>query len=363
MNNVHSDIKIVHIVTNLLKINFGIWNAAVFGSEYLNKHFRVSSFLWVCSDSQKMSIPGVDISYLDKRLSKDNILNQIQAWNLHHTNTIFVSHGCWQTPTRLGFKLQKMGFKWLYVPHGMLEPWSMQHKKWKKFLYFSLIEKRLTKKAHGIRAVSEVEKQNLQIRFGREIFKIENGVKILPLKNKKKNEKVFLFMARLHHKKGILPLVKAWTACTKTNKNYKLVIAGPDEGELIKIQSFLNADETLEYKGAVYGDAKQALLERAHYFVLPSHSEGFPTSVVEAMSYGLVPLISSGCNFQAVFTEKLGYQIEPDEKNISDVLDALKKEDFNEQLSFRNHQYIQEHNSEKHIAEQLLTTYTNVLEG
>ena len=41
-----------------------------------------------------------------------------------------------------------------------------------------------------------------------------------------------LFLSRIHEKKGIELLVKAWTECENTH--WVLTIAGPDESNLIK---------------------------------------------------------------------------------------------------------------------------------
>src|SRR5690606_2109470 len=147
-----------------------------------------------------------------------------------------------------------------------------------------------------VRAVSRPEKANLEKQLGRGVTLVENGV-TLPedLPPKDDQETLFLFMARLHYKKGVAPLVRAWKRVMDGAGEKTLVIAGPDEGELEKIRPLLTGN--VRYIGAVYGKEKEDWLKRSHYYFLPSFSEGFPTSVLEAMSYGLTPLITAGCNF------------------------------------------------------------------
>ena len=113
--------------------------------------------------------------------------------------------------------------------------------------------------------------------------------------------------------------------------------------------------------GPQYGDEKIELLKKSHYYVLPSYSEGFPSSVVEAMSYGAIPLISPGCNFQAVYENKLGYRITPLKKDVAEVLSLVSGKTFDHALSLRNHEYIKAHNSEERIGEQLLALYKHLL--
>ena len=356
--------NVVHLVPQLAQINFGIWNAAIFASGYLREYRQISSHLWVISEPDKKSTfsPDVNVVYFRGGSTADGeFTKHINRCDLDVKDTVFVSHGCWQKPSRLGYRAKQKGFTWICAPHGMLEPWSMQHKRWKKFFYFSLIERRMLSFAHGIRAVSENEQRNLKDLFQREVFLVENGVAVEPYAPKSDDEKVFLFISRLHHKKGILPFVQAWVEVMKGHLKNKLIIAGPDEGELEKLQPYLG-NTSIEYVGPVYGDEKKSLMRRSHYFVLPSYSEGFPTSVVEAMSYGLIPLISSGCNFPAVFTERLGHQVEPDTSSLSNVLNELKNGSFDEPLSRRNHAYVERHNSETYIGEQLMEMYTKLLQ-
>ena len=46
----------------------------------------------------------------------------------------------------------------------------------------------------------------------------------------------------------------------------------------------------MTFRSPVDGHEKEALFKQSDIFILPSYSEGFPLSVLEAMSYGL-PLI------------------------------------------------------------------------
>lgn len=352
--------NIVHIVSSLDRINFGIWNAAIFGSSYLHDRFSFKSEVWICQEEKSKEIHlSIPVVWVGDTTARQTVIENLRKKKLTPQNTLVVTHGCWLMPTRLGSKLKDLGFRWLYVPHGMLEPWSLKQGRIKKLLYFYFYERSAIKKATRIRAVSEEEQKNLLKKLGGHIDLVENGVQVSALQQKNADEEIYLFMARLHHKKGIFPLVKAWHQVMANVKNKTLVIAGPDEGELNKIQPFLG--NNIQYVGAIYGEEKIALLKRAHYFVLPSFSEGFPTSVLEAMSYGLIPLISDGCNFNQVFSEGLGYKVEPDPVNIGLVLQDLKEKEFDKSLSLKNHQYILNHYSEARIGEKLFNLYSEMM--
>jgi glycosyltransferase involved in cell wall biosynthesis len=352
-------VKIVHIVANINPVNFGVWNAAIFASDYLLQKYSLESFLWVCSPPASHSIASsISVEFLGHHQSfaKTNLRERLKEFLPGHT--VFVSHGCWLSPTWLGYELTKLGFYWVYTPHGMLEPWSINSKGWKKKLYFLAVERWRAKAADAIRAVSSVERNNLSILLKKPVTLIENGVDIVLYKKKEISEIVFLFLGRLHGKKGVALLAKAWDESMKNSTNAKLIIAGPDEGELEKIAPLINGN--MSYVGPVYGEKKNRLLQQAHYFVLPSFSEGFPTSVVEAMSYGVIPVISQGCNFNAVFDSNLGYKIETTVMSIANQLKYLADRKVDDELSGRVADYVRANNSSSALGDKLFRFYSAI---
>lgn len=351
--------KIIHIVATINRINFGVWNAAIFGSIYLKEKYQVQSVLWICKESFTQGIQP-DIDYFFFKKNDINLIGFLKWLKKHDKNdTIIVSHGAWLLPTRLGFLAKLAGYKWITVPHGMHEPWQANGgiKKW---LYFHLIELTMIKRANIIKAVSDSERINLEKTTNRQITTVYNGVimKSNEVIEKKKKPINYLFMARLSKKKGIIHLVKAWSETMGNENDIILNIAGPDEGEFEKIKPYLS--KNIKYLGPVYDDGKEKLLTETHYYILPSYSEGFPTSVVEAMSYGAIPIISKGCNFPHVFENKLGYEIEPDADSVSGVLKKLKTLDYDPALSRQNQQFIYNNFTDRKIGEDLYKMYKSL---
>lgn len=353
--------RIIHIVSSVSKINFGIWNAAIFASEYLQSVFNVSSELWVSSKGETGNFEP-QIPYLFLRKNQRTVRgfgNLLENYN--RSETIIVTHGAWLLPTRLGFISRMSGFKWIYTPHGMFEPDYSSGGYLKKYIYYNLVEKRLLLKSDMVRAVSYSEEANLKKKFRKDIIMIYNGVKMPQVTNLEKHESeiTFLFLARLQKKKGLIYLVKAWADFMYDHQNVKLMIAGPDEGELALVGPYIK--KNIYYVGPVFNEDKIKLFKEAHYYVLPSYSEGFPTSVVEAMSYGCIPLISEGCNFPVIFTEKLGYEIKPDENSIRETLKKVIEKPFDNNLSLRNRYFVQQNLTEDIIGNQLYSLYEKLL--
>ncbi len=113
--------------------------------------------------------------------------------------------------------------------------------------------------------------------------------------------KIFLFLSRVHPKKGLPDLLRAWAQTNPQLQNWALVVVGPDElaheSELREIAGGLGIASQITFAGPAYGEQKRLFLAAADAFVLPSLSEGFSMAVLEAAAVGLPILFTSECNF------------------------------------------------------------------
>jgi glycosyltransferase involved in cell wall biosynthesis len=314
----------LNLVDQVSPVNFGIWHAAVASSEFLYKQFDIES--WLVAPESEQEIDPIQFPFLKVHRLKTTSATEARNFfsGFDSTKTVVITHGAWQYPSRWGAVAKKMGFPWVYTPHGMLEPWSMNQKRWKKFLYFFLVEKRLAGQASIVRAVGGPESKNLERVFSR-VVHIPNGIYPTNILSSAKPETPvsFLYLARLHHKKGVVPLAKAWLRSIPGNSpGFKLTIAGTDDGEQNLMEQIIREcpSGNLEFVGPQFGEGKNALFQKGHFYVLPSQSEGFPTSVVEAMGAGLIPIITEGCNFPEAFKNQVAIKTGTGEEEILQAL-------------------------------------------
>lgn len=364
--------NIINIVDNLTPINYGIWNAAINTSPILKSDYNITSWLVYPPIPQLPDLSSYQVKLIPLNQTFFHDPAKILATrDINPQNAIIVTHGCWMQPSRVGAKLKQSGYHWIFTPHGMLEPWPLKHKKYKKLVYYHLREKWLIKNADVIRAVGLPEKNNLNKKFPEQkVNLIPNGVNLpQSISDKDLKKKTILFLSRLHSKKGVLPLVQAFIKSVLfEDPEYELIVAGPDEGELPKMMAEMNHQyqyHNIKYMGSVYNQEKENLLQSSAIFILPSFSEGFPTSVVEAMGYGLIPIITPGCNFPEVFDKNLGFKTSTDQNAIIQSLNQLKSIPNNQlfQLSRQNHQFIANHYSLHHIATQQSHLAHQLLKG
>lgn len=223
-------------------------------------------------------------------------------------NDIVHLHSLWQYPSILLNQLNKgKKFKKIVSPHGMLDPWALNNNKIRKAISLFLYEKKNLNTADCIHALCEQEYRDIRkLAPNVPVAIIPNGVYLPEIKIKEKDKnsiKQLLFLGRIHPKKGIENLIKAW-AEIKDNR-WKLVIAGVDENGheeyLKKIVFDLNLHSNIEFIGPVFGKDKESLLLTSDAFVLPSFSEGLPMSILEAWSYKLPVLMTPQCNLEIGF--------------------------------------------------------------
>lgn len=122
-----------------------------------------------------------------------------------------------------------------------------------------------------------------------------------------------LFLARVHPKKGVDNLLRAWQVVGRKFPDWELLVVGPDnEGYTGEMQT-LAADLGLarvSFLGGLYGEAKLQAYRDADLYVLPSHSENFGITVAEALAAGTPVIVTRGTPWEGVMTHGAGWWIE-----------------------------------------------------
>jgi glycosyltransferase involved in cell wall biosynthesis len=149
-------------------------------------------------------------------------------------------------------------------------------------------------------------------------FSIDN--KLEKMKNIKQIK--ILFLARLFKEKGIFELIDAFEILQKKYHHIELTIAG-DGKDYHRVEERIKDNRKINAVGHVDGEKKIELFNNSHIYCLPSYSEGLPTSVLEAMVFGL-PIITTRVGGLKNFfqNEKMGYFIKV--QNIKDLVDRIE---------------------------------------
>lgn len=103
---------------------------------------------------------------------------------------------------------------------------------------------------------------------------------------------VFCFVGRLDEKKGMKHIVNALTEIENDKiKEFHFVGDSSKKVNYRNQLSFLR--EKIRFHGFLPKDEVHTILEKSHFIVLPSKSEGFPKVIAEAACYGTIPIVSN----------------------------------------------------------------------
>jgi glycosyltransferase involved in cell wall biosynthesis len=290
-------------------------------------------------------------------------------------------HGLWLYPhfvaSRAAWRARK---PYLVSPHGMMDEWALAQGKLKKQVYGSLIEWRTLQRAAAIHAVSETEATDIKrLGFTADVVTIPNGInrnEFAQLPNPSVfttrypellNKTIFLFLGRLHPKKGLDLLVKAFTEVAKVRSDTALVFAGPDEsGCQLSIASYLDGEGLggrCLFTGMLGDEERLAALSAAHIFVLPSYSEGFPLATIEALAAGLPVILTEACNVPDIEEQGAGIIVKPEVSSLQQAMLRLADDPtVRKQMGINGRQLALDAYSWDTVAERMGSVYQTVLQ-
>lgn len=250
---------------------------------------------------------------------------------------------------------------YLVTLNGMIDPWAIRNSRWKKRLALALYERRSLNEAACLQVNSEAELKSARD-FGLKnpVVIIPNGIDLPETRNQnaesrnapwigcvEPRRKVLLFLSRIHPKKGLVNLLKAWAQTGRAEsgkrigEDWVLAIAGWEQGgheaELKQLATELNIawtdirnqpstvnhEVSILFLGPQFNKAKSACIAECDAFILPSFSEGLPMAVLEAWAYAKLVLMTPQCNLPDGYAANAALRIEADVDSIGRGLREL----------------------------------------
>ncbi len=305
------------------------------------------------------------------------LLKAIKHYELVHITAV------WNFPVWVAAVICKWHKKpYVISPRGTIYPETVALKSALiKRIYYWLFARFALKNASAIHftAQDEQDKVGGYLKLPTPSFVIPNGIntKVVdqPSANARlsahfsqlENKSYVLFLSRIHPKKGLDLLMEAFAKVTQSFPDLYLVIAGPDnEGYQAVVEEYVQkqglADRVI-FTGMLSGERKWAAYRDAALFVLPSYSENFGMSVVEAMACRTPVVISDQVGISAdIQANEAGIVTKTNAGSVADgILLLLTDTDRRQKISTNARKMVQDYYSVDSLSTAFLTKYKELI--
>lgn len=302
------------------------------------------------------------------------LVQNIKNYDIVHTIALFSYP---TSVTHLMCRLYKIPY--IINPQGMLEPWALAYKAWKKRFYYIFFEKAALQNASFLHMLSSSEAQRIEP-LGLKVPTIilPNGIhqqdfEVLPSVEiffrefpHTRNKTNILFLGRIDPKKGLDLLAPAFAVIHHQFPNTHLIVAGQDNiGFLPTAKEYFDKTHCLDavtFTGMLTGEVKHSALAVADLYVSPSYSEGFSMSVLEGMAAGIPCVITTECNFPEAATCHAAYVVPPVLEEIADaLLDCLRNPEKAERMGQQARKLVFGQYTWEQVANQLIMQYEKTI--
>lgn len=233
----------------------------------------------------------------------------------------------------LRYYAKKFKIRYILQAHGSILP--AYQKRLIKRIFDFLFGYSILNDASKVLALTKTEIEQYK-KYGVNRNKIElipNGVDLLEYSNlpnkgafKKKygiadNQKIILYLGRIHKNKGIDILISSFAELVKKLDDVKLVVVGPDYGfidDLKKQTTQLKIKEKVLFIDPLFGKNKIEAYVDADIFVTPTYS-GFPVTFLEACACG-IPIVTTNKGDELEWINTVGYLVDYNENEICDAM-------------------------------------------
>ncbi|MFQ3638726.1 MAG: glycosyltransferase, partial [Chloracidobacterium sp.] len=231
------------------------------------------------------------------------------TYDVIHTHSIFAP-----LIAAVQWHCRRQGLPYVTTPHGMLEPWALAYKAWKKRAYYKLIEQPALRGARLIQATASQEAKHIaSLDLDTPVELIPNGLRrqefeSLPASDvfyaaypALRHKRLILFFGRIDPKKGLDLLAPAFARIHEKHPTAHLLVVGQDNvGFLPRAKQFFvdaKCMNAVTFADWMSGALLYAMLRSVELHIAPSYSEGFSMGILMCIAAGAPTIKTTGCNF------------------------------------------------------------------
>ena len=246
---------------------------------------------------------GVDLLY--------GTMPDLKGYDLVHL------HGLWDPALhKVARACCKAAIKYVISPRGMLDPWALSVKKWKKKIALWLYQRRDLRCATAFHVTAQEELFHVRdVGLKQPCIVAPNAVDLpleMPPRCGGNKVKTAIFLSRLHPGKGLLSLAEAWAKIRPSG--WKMKVVGPDsyghKKDVLDSLVRLGIGDDWEFVDALDDVKKWEAYRSADLLVHPSVSENFGITIAEGLAAELPVICTKGTPWGVVEERKCGWWID-----------------------------------------------------
>ena len=267
----------------------------------------------------------------------------------------------------------------VWSTHGMTAPWAMRHKWLKKKIAWWMFQRRDLESAAVIHCTTEQEnKWNEALGF-KNCFVAPLGTQELQLTQFQSptpthnSNYTLLFVGRIHPVKGLINLIRAWHILHESTcsawLDWKLRIVGPDEANHLsclksEVRS-LGLEDSVEFVGPKFGEELSREYDACDCLVLPSFTENFGATVVDAMAHGKPVITSTFAPWREVAERGCGWWVSNEPESLARAIGEMMglRDEERAAMGAKGLGLVAEKYSWPAVAETVLNAYHSILKG
>ena len=215
---------------------------------------------------------------------------------------------------------------------------------------------------HNIVVALDIKEKLLQLGIPKEkISYLPSGVdtELFHPSQPRKDVNSIVYVGTLVKRKGVEYLIKSFVEL-QNNVTLDIVGDGPDRKRLENLTTTLNLDSRVRFLGAFSQAEVAETLGSREIYVLPSLSEGFPITLLEALSSGCAVITTGVSGIPHIIKErKNGILIEPENPSqIKDSINLLiENTDLRKSIAENGLELVRNHFSWDKVSKEVLCIY------
>lgn len=213
-----------------------------------------------------------------------------------------------------------MKCKLVMQPRGAMSAWALANSKWAKRIFGFFFQYEVLRHVDMWVATAQSEYEDIRrLGYRQPVCILPNGIDlpsdewVKTMKANMPTRRRMYFLSRLHPKKNVEMLIKAWAKLEKLFADWDLIIVGPDADNPYADQMKALARDCdcqrVSFVGELKGEAKREFMVTSECIVLPTHSENFGMVIAESLACGTPAICSYGAPWEGLNAEKCGWWV------------------------------------------------------